>query len=274
MNVILVLGFFFIHNDDEFNQSFYFQYLKVLHEGARHVEPPLRRQWKEKECARPISFPARSAHRARLGHVSGLIPLEHVPLRTQDSSVTRPGDMGTSSAKVNGLLRSSTTPSTGHAWVCTRAYTCMYERACVRAYRTYPIAGGVRASRRSHEYAPDIDTIHVIAGESGAEGMPTSARVMLPCYVARQLDILRSARIPCRVDDDGGGAIATPRNARAHTPYETLRGEMSLGSCPFPEGAACRVSLSDRTSSRLPRVESVADSKKRGERRTQIFTEI
>ncbi|XP_032685626.1 uncharacterized protein LOC116850905 [Odontomachus brunneus] len=51
---------------------------------------------------------------------ASLIAPEHVPLRTQDSSVTRPGDMGTSSTKVNGLLR-AITPPTGNVGVRTCA---------------------------------------------------------------------------------------------------------------------------------------------------------
>ncbi|KYM79584.1 hypothetical protein ALC53_10023 [Atta colombica] len=83
---------------------------------TRGVVPPLTNTWKQDSRSR-------TGERERVNrlliergrHVPGLIPLEHVPLRMQVSSVTRPGDMGTFSAKVNGLFRCSTTPSAGYA---------------------------------------------------------------------------------------------------------------------------------------------------------------
>jgi len=80
-------------------------------------------------------------------------------------------------------------PSAGHAWVCTRAYVFARIRQLASASVCVRVAPSESARYRH-------DPRH--CGQTLVEGMPTSARVMLSCYVARQLDILRSARIPCR----------------------------------------------------------------------------
>ncbi|EFN64281.1 hypothetical protein EAG_08934 [Camponotus floridanus] len=84
---------------------------------TRGVVPPLTNTWKQ-GSRRRAGERERVNRRQEVGKQwritclssatrppRGLIAPVHVPLRTQDSSVTRPGDMGTSSAKVNGLLR-------------------------------------------------------------------------------------------------------------------------------------------------------------------------
>lgn len=65
-------------------------------------------------------LPHRGAYRASAA--ASLTALEHVPLRTQDSNVTRPGDMGTSSAKVNGLLRAPLRVGTRYSWRLTAGW--------------------------------------------------------------------------------------------------------------------------------------------------------
>lgn len=120
----------------------------------------------EREGRRPAHFslPAEAGlSSADRHHVPGLIAPVHVPLRTQDSSVTRPGDMGTSSAKVNGLFR---------------VLSLSYRRGRRRVVRGYMYV------------TEQMGNAHVEA--------VTNPLLVLSCYVARRLDILRSARIPCR----------------------------------------------------------------------------
>ncbi|KYM93662.1 hypothetical protein ALC62_15731, partial [Cyphomyrmex costatus] len=210
---------------------------------TRGVVPPLTNTWKQgsrsrtgerervnrQECTRPTSFPPRNAHRTRSPHV--LIPLEHVPLRTQVSSVTRPGDMGTSSAKVNGLFRCSTTPSARHAWVCTRAY--VVPGGCPSSFASIPWS------------APVIDMTHVIASANARRGdtdQRTGYASLLCCAAARHLAV-RADSLP---RDE---MIATPRNARAHArirnaPLRLLRISwrcVSAAACSVHNGTIYRI---------------------------------
>ncbi|KYN23254.1 hypothetical protein ALC57_04127 [Trachymyrmex cornetzi] len=221
---------------------------------TRGVVPPLTNTWKQDSrnrtgerkrvnrlkregvCTAHFLSTEECSSNAGGRHVPGLIPLEHVPLRMQVSSVTRPGDMGTSSAKVNGLFHCSTTPTAGHAWVCTRAHLRTYVRTSVRAC-VCPTADGGQlagcppsvASRRSHGVHPHA--------------------FLLRCAAARHLAV-RADSLPR--DDE---VSATPRNARAHArrpEYETRRCEFHMDDAfrQLPlivhDGTIYRILLSDR----------------------------
>lgn len=121
----------------------------------------------------------------------GLIVPMHVPLRTQDSSVTRPGDMGTSSAKVNGLLR---TPD-------AVTLDCLSRRG-----RQTTNAAPFASTANTSQYLVRIDA-HV-----DRSWVATNARHVFSCYVALRLDILRSARISCRVMTCNNASECTRRN--------------------------------------------------------------
>lgn len=183
------------------------------------------RQWKEKECARPtLPFHRGGAHRARSRHVPAvrsdpartcspanarlecdpawghghvLVEGQRTPPLPRCAAPRRPRGM-------RGCAHVPTCPRT-----CVYIYIPTYVRACVRraCASAHPTAGGpprLRPRRVAPMSAPvpisTRDPRHC-GRTTFVEGMPTSVRDMLPCYVARQLDILRSARTVAARDD-------------------------------------------------------------------------
>lgn len=185
---------------------------------TRDVDPPLRRQWKEKECARPTSFPPRSAYRTR--------------------SLCARSDLARACSPANASFECD--PAWGHGHVLgegqrtlpllhysvrgTRVdvHTCVltYVRTSVRvsdSWRVRRVSVSAQRSPRSHGVHP-LSTWPTAShcGRTRVEGIPTNERVMLPCYVARQLDILRSARIPCRASTRRGDEVIVARHRGMH----------------------------------------------------------
>jgi len=171
------------------------------------VEPPLRRQWKEKECARPTSFPSGSAYRARLATCpvrshSSMFPCERKTrvwpgLGTWARPRRRSTDFSIAPLRTAPAVRGA----------------CVGVHTCVRV-RSHPTAG-VRqrlCSCRSQRVRP-ISTRSTSLRTNTRRGnadQRTSYALLLCCAAARHLAV-RADSLPR--DDE---AIATPRNARAH----------------------------------------------------------
>jgi len=140
-------------------------------------------------------------------HVPSPIPLGHVSLRTQDSSVTRPGDMGTSSTKVNGLLHCSTTDGSRRS---RGMRGCAHVRTCSLAsdsWRRPPAF--VFVSLQVSPISTRSTSLRTNTRRGNAD-QRTRHTLLLCCAAARHLAV-RADSLPR--DDE---AIATPRNARAY----------------------------------------------------------